>query len=288
MNTRAERRRAERAICKEAGRAARWLEAIPEPTMAAARRLARPRAGLRRAGGAHRGVGAQPSGAGLGDHHRGRRHRNHGGVIGARRGPGRRGGASRVGHGGRGRYRASTPPVPLTKKGVKAFNETVWTIADKSGHSVEQVTLGLCDLLTSGGAVIDEHGKVSLLPEPPSAGGGGPDTDALAEAVRATIRIGPSSRARSGRSRASAPLAEAARSVESSALREPTARLRFSFGRGCRVDVPRRHAGRPASGEFLRRRRHGPSPQQCRDPRRGGQYAERDRPEQAARHRQRP
>jgi hypothetical protein len=40
MNTRAERRRAERAIRKEAGRAARWLEAIPEPTMAAARRLA--------------------------------------------------------------------------------------------------------------------------------------------------------------------------------------------------------------------------------------------------------
>ena len=40
MNTRAERRRAERAICKEAGRAARWLEGIPERTMAAARRLA--------------------------------------------------------------------------------------------------------------------------------------------------------------------------------------------------------------------------------------------------------
>ena len=126
----------------------------------------------------------------------------------------------------------------------------MWTIADKSGHSVEQVTLALCDLLMSGGAVIDEHGMVTLLPEPPSAGGGGSDTDALAEAVRATIRIGPSSRARSAgmgnwgpplrairRSRASAPLAEAARSgfVERTARAHGplTLRLRSELPRVC-------------------------------------------------------
>jgi hypothetical protein len=40
MSARAERRRAERAARKEADRTARWLSGIPEPTLAAARRLA--------------------------------------------------------------------------------------------------------------------------------------------------------------------------------------------------------------------------------------------------------
>ena len=174
MNTRAERRRAERAIRKEAGRAARWLEGIPEPTMAAARRLAAELLG-RDAAEPATSQAARPT-VELLVHARDfdvpvehaaelvRSLRKRGlATITA-------GGAIEITEEQSARIEAlaeevapaeldtddeadiepSAPPVPLTKKGVKALGEMVWPIADKSGHSVEQVTLALCDRLIAG------------------------------------------------------------------------------------------------------------------------------------------